>query len=182
MTMINLLPSEQKQLLWRDYHRRVLVVGGFLFSCLLFVAIVVLATLYFSVGASQQRAENTLIKGRVENTVATADQLEQEIKSFSQKLALLNGSGIPTPITAVIKSILNHKIAGVVLNTINYNKNLDELVNINVAGTAQTRSQFLALVEALRSDPTFKKVDSPVSNLIKESQTDFSLSLEINNE
>lgn len=163
-----------------DYRQRILVVSGFLFSCLLFIAIVVSVTLYFCLSVSQKQAEATLAKEQTKNIVAEADKLEQEIKSFNQKLSRLNKNGTSLPITAVVKSVLSHPIFGIVLNTINYNKSSDGLAILELAGTAKNRSQLLAFVETLRSDPAFSKVDSPVSNLIKESQVDFSLSLQIN--
>ena len=99
---------------------------------------------------------------------------------FSQKLSLLNKSGTSTPITTAIKLILGHQVSGVTLNEISYNKSSDGLAVVNLAGMAQTRGQLLAFIAAFRSDSVFKKVDSPVSNLIKERRVDFTLTLQIN--
>jgi hypothetical protein len=178
--MINLLSSEQKKLLRSDYRQRVLVVSGFLFSFLLLIAIGILATLYLSVDTNYKQTKDALAKEQAKNIIMAANKLEKEIKSFSQKLSLLTKSSTSTPVTEVIKSVLNRKVSGVALDDIQYDKSSDNLAVLKISGVAQTRSQLLAFVEVLRSDPNFKKVDSPVSNLIKERQAEFTLNLEIN--
>jgi hypothetical protein len=48
---------------------------------------------------------------------------------------------------------------------------------VNIQGTAPSRERLLIFRQALEGNPAFKKVDLPISNFVKGSNIQFSLSL-----
>lgn len=82
-----------------------------------------------------------------------------------------------------LQKVLISKPAGVKINGIFFARGIstDSEAVIELSGAANNRRSLLAFLEQLRADKSFTAVDSPVSNLIKENNVDFSLKLRLTN-
>jgi hypothetical protein len=178
--MINLLPSETiiaNQ--WRYRRHRFLVAGVLLLSVLL-IALGVLGyfTWVIKLRAAAVGQQLTELKKRSE--AKELIELERNWRLTEQQLKKLAPLGVPAPSPAVLwGQVIAAKPVGIRLTKILFVASPGATTTLALGGTASSRKSLLALVEQLRRDKTFRTVDSPVDNLIKDRDTPFVINLEI---
>ncbi len=182
--MINLLPSEQIVAVKSEYRRRRLTVFGLLTLAWLLILTLFISSLYIlalterQIAVDQLAAKQKMLAGTGAGGLnAQLIQLTgdfQIIKTAEQARVLPFG---------FFQKVLAVKPPGVNINRLFFTKGIE--VNgestIELAGLAGNRRALLIFLEQLRGDRTFSAVDSPVSNLIKESKVDFNLKLHLTN-
>jgi hypothetical protein len=77
----------------------------------------------------------------------------------------------------VINAILLKKRPDIKITQITYDNNATSGKKINITGTAPSREVLLLFRQALEDSPNFKNIDLPISNFVKGSNINFSLSL-----
>lgn len=174
--MINLLPQKTKKRLMRQYYIRLgtLVLSGV--SVALFIGGVLLAPSYFSAqntALSVERYRDAL-KGTVglqEGTNATT--LLSELKERVTILDEYHADAFMAEFFDVFDSRLT---SGITVSSISLLHEEDDVV-VGLKGSARTRQNLLAFVESLRESPRFSGVTLPVSQLVGESNTEFSIEM-----
>ncbi|XKT74600.1 MAG: hypothetical protein ACJKTH_00715 [Patescibacteria group bacterium UBA2163] len=174
--MINLLPQKNKKRLMRQYYIRfgILLLSGM--SVALFIGNVLLVPSFFSAqntALSVERYRDAL-KGTVglqEGTNATT--LLSELK---ERVTILNSYHTDT-VMADFFDVFNERITGgIAVSYISLVHKNDE-VTVALKGSANTRQNLLVFVESLRESPRLSGVTLPVSQLVSESNTEFSLEM-----
>lgn len=176
--MQNLLTIEYKKNIRRLYHARVFTVALFVACVVSVISLILLATLSFLLYATSFDSINQqalLDKNNEKNT------LKSEYHSFLQSLAALpaGGQNQNTSFSNIFDLLLAKKETGIFLREISFSGGGGKGGNVVLRGTAQSRPVLVSFTEALRSEPLFSGVDSPVSNLLKEQNLDFSLTITI---
>lgn len=180
--MINLLPAEQIIAIKSEYRRRRLVVFGVLSLAWIVILILSVLALYVlarsehqavdgQLAAKQKTLVGTETGGSDVGLVQLADDLKI-IKAAEQMRVLPIG---------FLQEVLTVKPSGVKINNLLFAKGAGTggESTIELSGIAVSRRSLLAFLERLRADKAFIAVDSPVSNLIKESNVDFNLKLHL---
>ncbi len=172
--MINLLLPEEQDLLRAEYHHRLSVVVGSLAGAWFLIIFVIAISLFGymflekqQVGAALAEVEKSSLGSKIEVQAATVTELNALIKQWQ------GGQAAVLPST-LLQHLLDHR-GRVTIQTISYSAKAPG--TINLAGKSPTRADFLAYLEALRLDPQFAAVVSPVKNLIQEKNLPFTLSL-----
>lgn len=172
--MINLLPEEAFVKLRSDYRKKLLGFGLYLLSVVAAISIVFLVPAYIASTTQLSQVETLLFDARARPVSKQAEALADNVRSINQKVKLVADWSEPTYPSALISNVLGHKKGDISFSYIDLSDGA-----LVLRGRAASRSSFLALMEALKSDNTLSDISSPISNLIATSSLDFSIQMKI---
>ncbi len=180
--MINLLPEEEKELIKREYKRRLIVVIGIFLFISVFSAVILLLPSYLPLSSQKQSFESQLDAAKQRLSREKADEIESSVRGLNDRLAFFSQQGENTrQISALIKQILSVKSPSIKLLTFAYQKGTQEKKNeqMLIQGTATTRNAFLAFTKALETMSGVSEVQSPPANLMKDENLEFNLTIKL---
>ncbi|HEY9583098.1 MAG TPA: hypothetical protein VJK09_02185 [Candidatus Paceibacterota bacterium] len=174
--MINLLPKEGRVNLKHLYRGRFAIVVLCFSNFIFLVSVAFLLPSLFSLIAKKQTVVHAIEIAKSRPVSKEASDLGELIKNTNLQVKLLSPVSTSTiPFTEIIDEILLHKGSSVALTQVGeINKG-----HILLRGNALSRSGLLAFIKDLDLDPMFKEVQSPISNLIANTNIDFSVDLEL---
>lgn len=175
--MINLLPDTEVLKRLREYRSRKRVVAGGLFLGLVVMAMILSGTIYFGLYLRRQAAVQTLAGLKQESETIASAALAADLAGLDEQVRLL--SGVPlaeSPFVSLLERVLGHRNQGIRITNIRYVAEAEGEV-IDLAGVALSRQSLLAFIEAFKNDEAFASIDSPISNLIKDRDVPFTLSI-----
>jgi hypothetical protein len=177
--MINLIPKEEKKRMTVNFYYRLAILFLMLGSFCVLVALVAILPAYLLSSVRNTAAEKKLEIQKNETLPSTGEQSLAAIKSINGELNLVeNAEKNKFSISEkVISDILFKKMPNIKITQILYAKDPVQGKKINVLGTAPSREVLLLFRQALENDPTFQKVDLPISDFAKGSDIQFNLSL-----
>lgn len=76
-------------------------------------------------------------------------------------------------------SVFRASPQGIGIENVALSKNKDGVFILNLQGVASTREELISYISALQKIPAFSEVNSPISNLLEESNAKFNLDLKI---
>lgn len=176
--MINLLPKDQLAAIKSDYYRRRLTVfGALILAWVLIVALCLSALLILA------RSDRQILAGQItaqQQLLTAADGGSTErLSRLAQDLATITTAERARVLPSRIwQPVLAAKPAGVKIDRLEFD--FSGAPTVDLAGVADSRRVLLDFLEKLRADATFSAVDSPASNLIKETNVSFALKLHLN--
>jgi len=173
--MFTLLSEQHKKLLYRQYRTRLLCVIFIFISGLFLSSIALLLPSYLALTTEDAR-------------------LQSDIKSFLEQISEKNSKGLVTTLNeiksivalispedtkmySVLKVILGKKPAGISITSIDYARNDGAPSSLSFQGVAASRSALIQFSKTLQSEKMFSSVSLPVSNLAKESDIKYSLTV-----
>lgn len=179
MFNLNLLPEKEKQnIAWDKRTNQILYFGLFtvvsvvIFLVLLFPSYIFLALQNDDIARNlelEEKSQKTLQTKEIENRLTAINAGIQRI--------LHNNTSVFTPGSFIER--LNQLAQGrVLLTQIQYQQTSG---GIQIAGWAQTRSDFLDFKNALETSKEINNIISPINNVIKETNIQFTLSGTIQN-
>jgi len=176
MINLNLLPPEEKEaLVFEKLRRQILFLGRAVFFLLL-IFIVLAFSLYFHL-AIILGAQTELIKA------TKSSQEIQRLEKNEEDVRVIN-SGISKIYDIQNKFVLWSEVLTDLMNSIPQGVYFQSFSGqgsqITISGFAPTREGFLNFEESLKKNKRFYDVYSPVSNLIKKTDIDFSISFKFN--
>lgn len=174
--MINLLPAAYKKSLEREYMLRVFTVLLMLFGVTGGIALIFVIPAYINATLKEQTLTLQLETLKKSQVIDKNDSLNQIIQDINKKLKIFPDSDTKSPISkSIINSIVADKGTGIVISQINYSKTQDGVTMVNIIGSAKDRDTLLAFQKVLEGEPQFKNITVPISNFIKESNLEFSI-------
>ncbi|OGF62770.1 hypothetical protein A2662_00190 [Candidatus Giovannonibacteria bacterium RIFCSPHIGHO2_01_FULL_45_33] len=84
--------------------------------------------------------------------------------------------------SGLLISVFRASPQGISIDGVVLSKNKDGVFILNLQGNASVREELISYVSVLEKLPAFSEVDSPISNLLEESNARFNLNLKINPE
>ena len=172
--MINLLLPEEQDLLRAEYRHRLSVVVGSLTGVWFLIILVIAISLFGymliekqEVATALAEVEKSALGSKIEVQAATVTKLNALTKQW-------HGGEMAVLPSDLVQRLLDRR-GRVTIQTINSSAKTPG--TINLAGKSSTRPDFLAYLEALRLDPQFAEVVSPVKNLIQEKNLPFTLTI-----
>ena len=170
MIAVNLLPNKIKEALERE--KKYALISK---AAISIFTIMTLLTIPLLLG-------RIILKNRFITTVATSTQVTLQPRAGSYDIATINKK-----IKSIAKIqeefipwsklfiVLSKKVpAGISLSKIDVNQDTKTLT---VSGYSETRADFLAFKNSLENDPLFTNIESPVSNILKQTAIDFTLQI-----
>lgn len=106
----------------------------------------------------------------------TFNDLSQVVNTANGKLTIFlsNTSEIVRP-SLVIKKIVDKRKSGLRILGIAYERKDSASASVTIRGKSNDRNALIRFVDALRQDPLFVTVDSPIANIIKQTDSDFNI-------
>lgn len=177
--MFNLLPESLKSTIRSDYKQRVVVVG------LLVVIFIQISFLLFLVPSwliSMYKEKDALVATEAMNQskmVSSINSISTVIADTNTKLNIISKALEYKKVLPILNTIINNKTSSIRLNDFSYTYLSSNSASVVISGVSATRDSLVAFVNALQKTTQFKNVDLPVSNLTKDKNINFSLTLSV---
>lgn len=162
-----------------DFYYRFLSLCLLMLSFSMFIGSVALLPAYFSSTTKNSIAElklktqqNTKVPLLGQESLATIEDMNNKlstIENAEKNQFLVSGK--------VINEIISNRITGIKIIQISYENDGGVSKKINILGAASSREVLLAFEQALENNQAFKNVNLPISSFVKDSNIQFTLSL-----
>jgi hypothetical protein len=175
--MINLIPPQGRTALKHEYILRVgslyafLLAGVCVAGTALFIPTYVLTSSQLT-GAKDKSAE-------IEVTKQAFDRAFEEIKVANTLMAQLQKTKTTTPATKVIEEIIRLAPEGLRFTAFGTSEEAGVLKNVTVSGNASTRQALVSFKAQIEASPLFDEVVIPLSDLARETELPFSVSIQL---
>jgi hypothetical protein len=177
--MINLIPSEEKKKIRKDFYMRVIVVSFFVLGTAVFLSNIMLTPALFYASLEKKLISDQFAKDTNKLTFDLNQANKNAVENLEKKILLIKQAQNNKFLVSenVIDNLLAKKINGILINEINYTKDPNKGNLVNIRGQASSRERLLTFKNSLAQDPNFKNVDLPISNFIKSTDIEFNLVL-----
>lgn len=180
---MNLLPEKNKILLKKEYFKRVFVTLGIFLIFAVLAAIAVLAPSGVFIFSRKNDFEKELAAFVKNANKINGEKSIVEVNQINSRLKILENKWSGRDLNALIKKIIDNKNAGVKIKLLSYNNgNAAEGGIITISGEAARRQDLFTFESGLKKEFGEDKVASPISNMIKEKDLIFTLTLKTKNE
>jgi Tfp pilus assembly protein PilN len=174
--MFTFLPYEEKQIVAREYRKKLLLiyVALVMFAGIAWIASLVPSYILVSLNRDEAIAQK---QSPISDIGADAVSLtEKELAIAQEKLFVLTPLVSRQPISFVLTKLFSRIPHGVTISSITMNRSVTKGMVV-VSGIATTREVLVSFAKALEGEAFFKKVELPVSNFTKGKDVPFSISL-----
>lgn len=177
--MINLIPTEEKKRMNRDFYQRLLIALLVTLSVSFFLATVAIMPSYLLSSVKKNLADEKLEAQRALPMPEFNQDTLAIIQDLNTKMSLIEKANLNKFIVSerVIDSIITKKTPDIKITNITYATTVDAGKTIRIEGFAPSREKLLSFRLSLEKDPNFKSVDLPISNFIKGENIQFNLNL-----
>lgn len=178
--MQNLLSIEDKKKVSRLYNVRLFTVALTIACVVAIVSLVLLfalSLLLYTTSSDALKQVGSLQKEETSDERVT----RQTYSTFFSNVAFLPVRPTGVLFSDVFDRVLLQKPTDVFLKEVSFSGEVtkDAIGLVTLRGVAKNRAGLVSFIEALRKEPLFFNIDSPVSNLLKEQNLDFSLTISI---
>jgi hypothetical protein len=174
--MINLLPENEKALIRKEYHFRVMAVGFGLLLCLVGVSILLLMPAYLSAYYKRQAASGRIAAFNNSETTEHKELVQKlrDIKTAATAVAPASEDVLPSNLVGLI---MKYKTADNIITEIQYGKNEDGKLKATISGVAKSRQSLVTFTGGLEKDPLIQSVTLPVEDLVKDANIKFTVTV-----
>ncbi len=176
--MANLLPTNTKKTIRKEYRFRFLIVSSVMLAALIGSALLLLLPGYT---LSSLRGDIASDQLAFEKNKSTSLKEEEEnnriILGVNSKLRLLSvqKDGGPSAYDT-LNRIIEIKNSDIKISSFFFGKNADN-TSLSLSGVAATRSTLLDFINTLKAEKDFISVDLPISNFVEQRDIDFSIKI-----
>ena len=179
----NLLPENYRSELKLERIRRLAVVSGLAVFAVVVVNIILLSPLFIFFVSTENELMRHLTAVKQSPAFLLTTEIETEIAELNSEINSLGTRDHSPEIARAILSILERRPAGIKISNIVFSSavpNRNQAPQISISGTASTRESLINFADSNKTSGFFKKVYSPISNLLKETNLDYFLVLDLN--
>ncbi|HRH27080.1 MAG TPA: hypothetical protein PLZ99_02895 [Parcubacteria group bacterium] len=177
--MFNLLPENLKEQIKKDYHLRLSII---VLSFVILSQISFLIFLFPSWLISYYKEKDYLVKNdEISKNISAIPVASTTavIKSLNEKLLNIDRTLEYPEVIPLIDSVISTKTSAIRIGDISYTVSGVNSGVLNINGMGEKRESIVNYSENLKKIDLFKKVDLPISNLAKDKNIDFSISINI---
>ena len=175
--MINLLPIEEKKKIHRDYVFRLLAVALGVVSVSAVIGIVTLFPSYFISDFQKRAAIEEAERTRKTNAEGDQENIASLLKEAQQKLEILSPESEKVFLRTIFDTAIGYKPDTVALTGMVYQEGSEGKLTFIMNGIADNREDLLVFSQNLKRDALFDDVELPVSNLAKDRNINFTLTV-----
>ncbi len=174
--MINLLPIDEKRSFDKTYFLRLLAVIFFLLSLGMIVAYVLLVPSFFLTVTKEKlvKDERELVQNSQEFIVF--EDLRDTVRIINSRISVMDRSAEPLVHELLMTKLLLLKTNNVLITSIAYAKNGDEL-QVELRGQARDRVSLVEFTQVLERDEAVDVISAPVSNYVSADNLNYVLQL-----
>lgn len=173
--MFTLLPEQHKKRLAKEYRTRLVVVLLVFVSAYFLINIAFLFPSYISL-ESKKNIHNIELSS-LKDQISVKDNQGLEALVNKVRFEVLLAKPDETEVYAAIKKILEHVSGGISLTILSYTRGENTSSTLNIQGIAKDRSSLLSFTNNLKKDLMFSAVNLPVSNLAKQTDVKFNMTV-----
>jgi hypothetical protein len=174
--MYKLLPEEEKIKVAHEYSLRRLVVVNLGIVVLLLIGLVGLLPSYLLSSARHSEAEARAVLMRADGPEGEREEVLSWLSLVNRKLALLSSNVVIEQPLELFERFLRNDFEGISVTYLNWNKAGEE-ITLTVSGLAEDRQKLIRFEEQINASGQFKKASFPISQLAKERNLDFKITL-----
>ena len=179
--MFNVLPENLKNDIRKEYKIRLVIVTLSLFVALQMFFVVSLFPTWLS-SLYKEKEVSSLIKKEQESELSRdVKNISEIIDSTNKKLFALNDTLEYPEVIPVYREIISNKVSGIKLTEFSYLSTASSSATVSLRGVSFSRENLVSFVKKLEESNKFSEVVSPVSNLAKQKNIEFVISLKVNN-
>lgn len=152
---------------------------GFGFFIIVLIGIVLLLFPFLSLKVQQKIFESQLLvsekrlsSNNINDILPVTEDLNKKILIFEE----IPKDSIEK--SSIVRNIINRKTSAIKISSIFFDKEKDK-EKITIRGVAERRDDMLYFIDSLKAEKLFKKVELPVSSLLKDKDVDFAISVEL---
>jgi ABC-type phosphate transport system substrate-binding protein len=175
--MFNVLPPNLKEKIKAEYRIRYITLVLLLVLCLQVSFLVFLLPSWITSVYKERDATVQLENIRQSPLAKGASPIASIITDTNKKLVLINSILQYPEVTPIVQSILANKTSPVRLNEFLYTSKTASTSAFLIGGVSSTREGLVSFVKNLEKSGEFKTVYLPVSQLAKDKNLDFSITL-----
>jgi hypothetical protein len=177
--MINLIPNQEKKRKVKDFYFRLAAVFITTLGFCAAVGAAALLPAYFLSAAELKVARDKLLAQQNEPPTEADQNLSALSSDLDRKLDRVEAAekNKYSITRSIVNQIISRKMSDIKIIKFTYEKDGAGERKITVLGKAPSRERLLLFRRALEDDVTFKKVELPISNFVKGSNIEFSLTL-----
>lgn len=177
--MFNVLPQEEKSAVEKEYKLRRLVVLTMLLVVTLCIGMVLMFPTYLNSHINNQNVSEALrLVSEELSKGSTKVTTPEEVASLREKITILNASKQQASPYAIFFQVLKVKTANIRVADFVYKKGeAPEPDTLVLIGNSRTRDALTQFDRALEAQSQFASVDLPISNLAKDKDIDFTLTI-----
>ena len=180
--MTNLLPSEQIKKNITEYHFRFAGTALAMLGITIFLATVFLSPSYFLASHKRAVIQNDPLWQNDKDDVASRErqkEFEDVIKETNMVLDILGTTNNKFYVSGdVVAKIIGYKTTPITISGIFYDAS-DVGDALSIKGIEVNRQGLISFTDMLKKDPSFASVDLPISNLVKDRDISFSISIKL---
>lgn len=175
--MVNLISPELRARLTTRYITRLATIATLAVGTAFFITAVVMLPTYFLIHAEADQASEY-----VETAKAIADErakgaAQETLATFHESVRLLTDSGREPSYGHILSLLTDGRPRGVTLSDISVVYDESGNASVSVGGVARTRAELIAYSQELKEVVEFSNVTVPVSDLVADVDSSFSLTL-----
>ncbi len=180
--MINILPIEERKAVIREYKNRRLLIVGIVVIIVMLISFILLASLMGILILKKRSLDFSLTSQEV-NQRFNLPAILSEAKTANQQAEIILAAKQDGFKSAPILNLLtSYLIDQITIRKINFVPQEKSQILLMVEGRAKARKDLLDFIERLKSEVAFVEIDSPISNLAREYDNDFKITIKINPE
>jgi Tfp pilus assembly protein PilN len=173
--MTNLLPNSEKHSIQKEYQSRILVVVLCFFIIEILIATGFLLPTYFLAASKEREAADRIAV--LKKSMLSDDVMRSILTTTNQKLKLLNTDEGKPSIQEIFARAAGKKVSGVSILSLDYALRSGQGGEVVLQGIAESREELVAFKKGLEQDTLFSEVVLPVSDLAKDHNVSFSITL-----
>ena len=172
LLLTNLLPPEQKEVIWQEETRRLICFLAIEFGVVLMIGVSLLLPSFLPLTFERKELKRALAIEEEASRIIKVDEIAAKGRKVGFALSLIKTfHENASPATSLLGWFLGVKRSGVTITNIVSRKGGE----VFLSGIAQTRRSLLNFEEALRSSGRFQEISSPLSNIIRDRDINFTI-------
>jgi hypothetical protein len=173
--MINLIPPKAKKAIVREYWVRVISIWLVLLGVVFFALTLLSLPSWVLVNALSTTINTRM--NQIEGDQQTYSELAKEVKDFNEIIKQVDGTKARVNFSELIYTLDDIAGDNILLTQFSLKETEGKIDKINLIGYAATRVDLSNFREVLENHDLFSDVDLPISNLAKDKDITFSLSV-----
>jgi len=173
---INLLPPIEKEKLELDNFNQLFFFLAIRIAIFLLIFTFLLITTHYCLSILLKEQKRLIEINENDIRIQQLIKMEEKIKNVNQQLDKINLKQKELVIwTPILEELAKITPSGVYLVNFSYNLSVNK---INLSGWAENRDKLINFKDSLEKSSLFVNLESPLSNLIKQNDINFSFTLE----
>lgn len=173
--MANLIPPDAKRAIIIEYWIRVVTVWAVLVGCGLLVVAVLRLPTFVLVRSQLEVFSNAYNQARIQEEVF--EEAQHTISEANTLSNLLANSATTTSLSEIVTLLDDIAGVGVTISDFNFQKSDTDITQIDIRGLANTRTALADFSQNIEAHTLFDEAELPISNLAKDKDINFEITI-----